>query len=182
MKKNHMLLILILVLFLVIGSAYALYDRFGKDFAPEQLGEQDAELAKDFTVADTQGNPIQLSDFIGKPIVLNFWASWCGPCKSEMPDFEEAHRELGSEVQFLMINVTDGYQETVKTASAFIAQQGYTFPVYFDIMYDASNAYNVNSLPTTFFIDAQGHVAAKSVGAISAATLQQGIDMIYSGS
>ena len=132
----------------------------------------------DFTVYDVQGNAVKLSDYFGKPIVLNFWASWCGPCKMEMPDFNEKYLELGQNVQFLMINLTDGTSETVETASSFIAAQGYSFPVLYDTTGEAANTYGIYSIPTTIFIDAQGYGVAQATGAISGDTLQKGIDMI----
>ncbi len=135
-------------------------------------------LAPDFTVYDVEGNAVRLSDFFGKPIVLNFWASWCGPCRSEMPEFDAASQELQDEITFLMVNMTDGGQETVETASALIAQEGYQFPVYYDTDMDAAMVYGVYSLPTTYFINAEGVVIAQATGAINAETLQRGIDMI----
>ena len=136
-------------------------------------------LAPDFTVYDLEGNPVHLLSYLGKPIVLNFWASWCGPCKMEMPDFQKAYEELDGNVQFLMVNMTDGSRETVETAISFIESQGYTFPVLFDSDMDAAITYNAYSLPTTYFISAEGQVIARASGAISAELLQQGIDMIY---
>ncbi len=140
--------------------------------------EPENVLAPDFHVYDKDGNTVHLSDFFGKPIVLNFWASWCGPCQSEMPDFNEKYAELGGDVHFVMVNMTDGGRETVETASAFIEKNGYDFPVLFDTESEAAMTYGAYSLPTSFFINAEGHVIAQAVGAIDAATLQKGIDMI----
>jgi thiol-disulfide isomerase/thioredoxin len=133
--------------------------------------------APDFTVYDADGKAVKLSDYFGKPIVLNFWASWCGPCKMEMPDFQKKYLELGNEVQFLMVNATGG-RETVESAKSFLAGTEYTFPVLFDADADASATYSVYYLPTTYFIDAQGHLVARAISAIDAETLQRGIDMI----
>ncbi len=139
---------------------------------------QELVMAPDFTVYDVDGNEVSLSDFIGKPTVVNFWASWCGPCQMEMPDFDEMYQKLGEEVNFFMVNMTDGSRETVEAATKFIEDAGYSFPIYFDTDLDAAMTYGVNSLPSTYFIDAEGHAVARGQGAIDAETLQYGIDMI----
>ena len=134
--------------------------------------------APDFLVYDADGNQVRLSDFFGKPIVLNFWASWCGPCRSEMPHFQEKYEKWGDEVVFLMVNVTGGGNDSKSDALRFIQNGGYTFPVYFDLTLDATMAYGVSGFPTTYFINANGDPVTYAVGALSAQTLQQAIDMI----
>ena len=205
MKKKKTILVVALAFVLLLGGAYVLYNRLAQDATPDQLAvqgasaagqtEQDADtpqeedkgeeegqepekvLAPDFTVYDLDGNAVQLSDFIGKPIVLNFWASWCGPCQMEMPDFHEKYLQLGEEVNFLMINMTTG-RETQESAIAFIEKNDYSFPIFYDTQSDAAMTYGAYSLPTTYFIDAEGYAIAQATGAIDAETLQRGIDMI----
>ena len=140
--------------------------------------EPQATPAPDFTVYDADGNEVRLSDFIGKPVVLNFWASWCGPCQGEMPDFQQMYQQYGDEIQFMMVNLTDGSRETVGSASAFVENKGYTFPVFFDTDLDAATVYGVYSIPITILIDAQGSYVAHAAGAVTADALQMGIDMI----
>ncbi len=138
--------------------------------------ENSVQQAPDFTVTDYDGEEVMLSDYFGKPIVVNFWASWCPPCKAEMPDFEEAYK-THSEVQFLMVNMTGG-RETLESAKEHVESQGYTFTVLFDTEYSAAYAYYVNSLPATYFIDAEGNLVAYATGMLDAETLEKGIAMI----
>ena len=207
MNNKKSMLIILLVFVLLLGGAYVLYTQLSKSVDsdpllihnPQKETEDtndmknytdetnetaepeetvpDAILAPDFTVYDADGNEVSLSDYIGKPIVLNFWASWCGPCQMEMPDFHEKYLELGEEIHFLMVNMTGG-RETLESAKEFIAEKEYTFPVFYDTNSDAAATYGVYSLPTTYFIDAEGYAIAQATGAIDADTLQRGIDMI----
>lgn len=162
------------------GGSQSASGSTGSQSSQSSQEEEEPELtpAPDFTVYDKDGNEVHLSDFAGKPIVLNFWASWCSPCKSEMPDFNQAYLDYGEEVQFLMVNMTDGSRETVESASAFIEEQGYAFPVFYDTSYDAALTYGAYALPTTYFIDAEGYAVAWAQSALSPENLQKGLGMI----
>lgn len=120
-------------------------------------------MAPDFEVYDAEGNPVKLSDYVGKPVVVNFWASWCGFCVKEMPHFAEAMEEY-SDVQFLMINQTDGENETQEMAQQFMSQNNFSFPILFDNKLNATYTYRAFSLPTTFFINANGEAIDVQLG------------------
>lgn len=155
----------------------------GETDAPETTDNKEEagndNLAPDFTMTDPDGNSIRLSDLRGKPTVLNFWASWCPPCQSEMPDFDSAFKQYGEDINFVMLNVTDGVRETTESARAFIENKGYTFPVYFDTELEGSIAYGASSIPLTLFIDAKGGLVAYGMGALDASALESGISMIF---
>ena len=133
--------------------------------------------APDFCVLDENGNEVRLSDFAGKPVVINFWATWCGYCVREMPDFDKAYEQY-PDVVFLMVNATDGVHETKDKAMAYVREQGFDFDVYFDTASEASEAYGITGYPTTVFINADGDVVSKKVGMINYKTLQDGIEII----
>lgn len=192
MNSKKKILIIAVVFVLLLAEAFLLYNKLSGSVSPDQLAaedeaqnqdeESDGQQAKvkapDFVVYDKDGNKVGLSDYLGKPVVLNFWASWCGPCASEMPDFEEAYKERGDKIQFLMINLTDGYQETMESATEYIQEQGFTFPVFYDTESNAANTYATYSIPMTFFIDSEGYMVARATGALDSATLKKGLDMI----
>ncbi len=130
------------------------------------------ENALDVTFYDAEGNTVMLSSFQNKVTVLNFWASWCSPCESEMPYFQRFYEELGDEVNFVMLNLTDGERETISSADDFISNGGFTFPVYYDSDLDAANTYYTTSIPVTYIIDTDGMIAAQHIGAISEEDLE----------
>jgi thiol-disulfide isomerase/thioredoxin len=152
----------------------------------EEGGSQDETEDKlaaiDFTVYDAQGNEIKLSDFYGKPIIINFWATWCPYCVEEMPVFEEAYRKYGDDIHFLMIDDVDGQRETQAKGERFIQEKGFTFPVYYDTEGFAGYTYQVYSLPTSVFIDSEGYIVIYYPGQLTAEMLQRGIDYVLAGS
>lgn len=135
--------------------------------------------APDFTVQDANDKTVSFSSFKGKPVVLNFWASWCPPCKAEMPDYEKMHRQYSSKgVVFMMVNMTDGSRETTATAKQFLKDNKYTFSAYFDVKSDAANTYGISSIPDSIFIDKNGNVINAYEGMIDAATMKKNIETI----
>ena len=142
---------------------------------PEQTAEPEPVAAPDFTVLDMDGNEVKFSDYLGKPIVLNFWAHWCGPCQSEMPEFNAAWEALEGEVTFLMVHVG----AAVEDGKQKVAEGGYTFPVVFDTESEAAAIYGITAFPTTFFIDKDGYLQGWYMGAMDAELLQIGLDRIY---
>ena len=141
--------------------------------------EQDKGLspAPNFTMQDYEGNIVKLSDMIDKPIVLNFWATWCPPCKAELPDFQRAYEKYGNEINFVIVDLTDG-DETVEKAKSYLSQNGYTFPCYFDVNGEGSYYYNITSIPRTYFISTDGYIQYKVEQMISMSSLEFGINLI----
>lgn len=174
-------------------GATVLYNSLSKGYSPdmmeetpsgqeENIGEEqeyEPIIAPDFTMYDIDGNAVSLSDYYGKPLVINFWASWCGVCQNHMPVFQAAYEEYGDEINFLMVNMTDGQRETVEKASEYIADGGYTFPVYYDSDMDAAYTYGVRYLPTTYFADSEGYLIAHANSMVTEDMMAQGIGMIY---
>lgn len=198
MKKEFKLILLLLSLVIIIGAAFLLYDRYADSVLGDNLAvtestvskeennsnsesnaaSEEVPLAPDFTVYDINGNKIKLSDFIGKKVIVNFWASWCGPCKYEMPDFQKAYEKYGNNIVFMMVNMTDGSRETVDSAKSFIDKSGYTFPIYFDKDESALYAYFVYSIPATYFISSDGTLMAYARGMINEEALTKGIGLM----
>ncbi len=145
---------------------------------PEPETESAAQAAPDFTVYDDEGRAVSLSDFAGKPAVINFWATWCPPCRGELPDFDAAFAVYGEDIQFLMVDLTDGSRETEKTVRDFIKETGYRFPVFYDTQFSGAAAYGVSSIPMTVFVRADGTIHGGQIGAISGAALTAGLEAL----
>lgn len=155
----------------------------GADGAPDATAapEPTPIAAPDFTVYDAEGAGVHLSDFAGRPVVLNFWATRCGPCRAELPAFDEAYRTYGDRIAFMMINLTDGVQETQEGVRDFLAENGFAFPVYYDLDSAAAMTYGVYSIPVTAFVDAEGMFLGGYIGTLSEETLNAALERLAAG-
>lgn len=204
-KKNSLFLIIgavALVALIIIGSL--IYKKLTAEYTPQitpditapsgsltsgssSTDSKDSESSEvppvpDFSFADFEQNTVNFNDFLGKPIILNFWASWCTFCVQEMPDFDEMYDKYGSEINFIMLNVTDGNRETFDKAKSFIENKGFTFPVYYDTELNGSAVFGASSLPMTFFMDADGIPLTYANGMINKEILQNVIDAMLQDS
>ncbi len=151
---------------------------------PAQQASADPLLghaAPDFSLATvdfpTGEHKITLADFVGRPIVINFWATWCSPCQEEMPLLETTWKKLqaeGKDVVFLGID----FQESSSDVMLFLLPYGITYPVLLDANGSAASKYRIASLPDTFFINRQGKVVGKVLQQLTDQALSQGLQQI----
>ncbi len=178
MKTKTAVLMILSVIFIVIliGAALIfpkLSQAYEEDKNKSSFVQSNEMPASDFTVYDENGKEVSLSDSYGKPIVVNFWATWCGYCVKELPDFDALYKEYGDEIVFMMVDLPDGQRETESSARSFIKEKGYSFPIYFDLNGSASKAYVENGIPVTVFIDKNGNLSEKHIGMMNANTLRK---------
>lgn len=201
-KKTALILLCAALAALLGGGAY-LYQTFSGEYANSNLvppaaqeegpvadtqegpaaeGEDSAEKkpipAPDFVVYNADGEEVSPSDYLGKYLVINFWASWCGPCKSEMPAFNAVIGQYkdNEDIAFLMVNMTDGQRETQESAQALVEENGWEMDILFDTDFSAATNYNVYGLPTTVLVDKEGYLLAIQPSAISQEILESAVE------
>jgi peroxiredoxin len=124
---------------------------------------QEGFLAPDFELSNLDGETVLLSDLRGKAILLNFWATWCPPCRSEMPAMQQVYMDYEPE-KFVILAVNNLRQDRKENVEAFIFEENLTFPVLLDNFGSVSTRYQVKSMPTTFFIDPEGIIREVVIG------------------
>ena len=144
---------------------------------PSENGTAGNKPAPNFTVQNVKGEKTELADLSGKPIVLNFWATWCSPCQRELPAFDKMYKVYGEKVQFLMVNV-DGGGTAPQEIQQSMESAGFSFPLYFDLTNSAAAAYRVASIPISFFIDANGNIISSHLGSMSEKQLENEINKL----
>jgi len=127
-------------------------------------GTQVGDLAPDFQLQDLDGQTISLSDLRGKPVLLNFWATWCGPCVHEMPFIQEIYELWTGKSPSVMV-LTVNVKESSSRVKEFMKSYGLSFPVLLDTKGSVAAKYNIRGIPTTFLIDKDGIVQGIKVGA-----------------
>lgn len=149
-------------------------DNNNDDESKNEEPEQNDESVPDVEFFDADGNSLMLSDFFDKPLVLNFWATWCGPCKSEMTGFNRLYDKYKDKVNFVMLNMSDSEE----TAADFLEENGYRFPVYFDKTQIASYTYGASSIPLTFVMYKGGEIYGYQMGVLPEEALEEAIKTV----
>jgi len=159
-KKSMKLMAGVLIITLIATGAIALgCSSPATDEAPE-IGR----MAPDFQLETLDGQTVSLSDYRGQPVLLNFWASWCGPCRFEMPFLQEAYEQYsGQGLVVLGVNLL----EETETVREFVRQEGLTFPILLATTQEVPLDYNVRNIPATFLIDSEGRIQDIKIGAFA---------------
>lgn len=140
----------------------------GSGSVQEETDESEEEiLATDFEVTLVSGDTVKLSDFRGKKVLLNFWATWCGPCVQEMPAFQQLTEEYPDDFVMLAVNCGD----TAQDVESFVEENGYTFNIALDETMEVSSLYPTSSIPLTIIVDEEGYITYASYGAADAQTM-----------
>lgn len=179
LKLRRNLLVAAAVLLL---AAYSVYDHVadqaedhvpGTQTADLEVGIKPGQLAPDFALKDLEGKVVRLSDHAGKKVVLNFWASWCPPCRAEMPHLQAYHERYGEEgITLIGINLTT-LESGISPVRSFVQDKGLTFPVVLDETGDVKAKYQVKAYPTTYVLDEKGIVRAVHRGVLNGETLHR---------
>ncbi len=144
-----------------------------QDGAEESFGAgtplKEGDTAPDFTAQLVDGSTVTLSELKGKPVLINFWATWCGPCVMEMPAFERLMEDYGDEISLVAVNCGDD-AETVKD---FVEENGFTFPIALDEGFEITMKYPSNGIPYTVIVDSEGVITHISTGAADADTMYE---------
>lgn len=146
----------------------------------EEVGLEQYSIAPDFTLETLAGETVNLHKLRGKKVILNFWATWCPPCKAEMPHMQSFYSKLTDEdqVELIAVNVTDSEKMGIEAVEDFVDSYKLTFPIPLDETAQATKLYGVFSMPTTFMIDTQGRIAQKVVGPLDEKALNELVDFM----
>lgn len=186
--KNKKIVILIAIIILVFIGAGTIYNKFGNSVKPasniadkgnaekQEQATEEKKKAPNFKVVDQNGKEVTLEDYIGKPVVINFWSSKCPPCRKEMPDFDEVYKKYKNKVNFMMIDSIGAFGETKEDGAAMVKENGFSFPVFFDVDQSAQKTYGIYSYPTTYILDKDGNLSRGQSGLLTGEVLSKALD------
>ncbi|MFZ3579781.1 peroxiredoxin family protein [Virgibacillus sp. DJP39] len=130
----------------------------------EEVGLEKGKIAPDFELKTLTGKTVKLSDFRGEKVMLNFWATWCPPCRAEMPDMQKFHKN--KDVKILAVNLLET-ESNLNEVQEFVNELGLTFSILLDEKSDVSNRYKISAYPSSFMIDSNGRIQFKAIGAMN---------------
>ncbi len=160
------------VLAVVLAAlVFAVYSSLNKNPATVKVGDE----APNFSLQQLDGEPVKLSDLRGKAVLLNFWGSWCKPCKSEMPAIEKIYQK-NKDKGFVVVGVNIG--ESPIVVKQFAEQVGVTFPLWLDQKREITQLYKIGPIPTSFFIDRNGKVADYFIGQMTESIMAEKVAKI----
>ncbi|PAD37109.1 thiol-disulfide oxidoreductase ResA [Terribacillus saccharophilus] len=170
-KKIRLVIRFIILLLMISAITYTVYQNFFTEKVRVQVGDQ----AVDFALEDMEGNIVQLSDYEGRGVFLNFWGTWCEPCKTEMPLMENQYLNYKDQgVELLAVNIT----ESDVAIQSFIEKHELTFPVLKDKDRSVTETYDITPIPTTFLIDKNGQVQRVITGSMTERDIRNYMEII----
>ena len=186
-------LVVLLILAVVLGGAFVAHDQLAKRYTPAEHSDATQAQGADATTDDVVlladhdatvytdlGEPLKLSTIAdGKPLVINFWATWCPFCVDELPDFQDIVEEYGDRVNFAFVDVVDGQRERAEDAQAWLVDNGFDdLPDYYDTNLEASTTFGVYSYPTTVVVSADGEILTISAGRIDPILMRGSLEQL----
>ncbi len=194
MKKNIGLLIVVLLVVVMIGTYVKQQidkDReiettsLGKEMDERTIGLKNGDTPPDFTLTSLDGENVTLSELRGKKVVLNFWATWCSPCKAEMPHMQNYYEQYAKKdnVEIIAVNLTKAERDVtvdakVDSVMTFRDSFNLTFPILLDPKNSAGLDYQILTIPTTYFIDSNGYIQLAIIGPMNAKMLKQYVEAL----
>ncbi|MFD2759405.1 TlpA family protein disulfide reductase [Lentibacillus juripiscarius] len=141
----------------------------------DEVGISVGKIAPDFKLKTLEGETVRLSDYRGERVIVNFWATWCPPCRAEIPDFQKLYDN--KDVEILAVDLTET-EESIEDVRAFVKEYDMTFPVLTDENSDVANTYQVMAYPTSYMIDSSGHIQYRAMGAMNYDLMVQELEKI----
>lgn len=174
--SRRLWMISLIIIAVVAGIWYLFTDRdqqrssLNKEQVQHETGVTVGKTAPVFTLSSLDGKEVQLGN-LNKPYVLNFWATWCPPCRDEIPELDQFARKYSGNIQFYAINL----QESDVKVAAFFKQNGYNIPVLLDKNGTVAQTFRVTSIPTTIVVDSQGIIRYRKTGGVTLGELEGSI-------